>query len=145
MAKHPEDSNVWPDAPEVTAAYEAVRDDKDDTNWLLISYAAAVGNKLTITATDKGGLTELAMHLDDASSTCVKFVLAVWIGDGIKVMRKARVSIESGDVKRAHWPITASPSLPATRPSWMNLTLLRGYARSAVPITMVAAAEDELE
>ncbi|KAH7162090.1 hypothetical protein B0J13DRAFT_1233 [Dactylonectria estremocensis] len=104
------------DAPEVAAAYEAVRDDKDDTNWLLISYAAAVGNKLTLTATGKGGISELATHLDDGQvqygyvrveyandkeSTRVKFVLAVWIGDNTKVMRKARVSIESGDVKRA--------------------------------------------
>ncbi|KAH7170011.1 hypothetical protein EDB81DRAFT_638219 [Dactylonectria macrodidyma] len=104
------------DAPEVTAAYDAVRDDKSDTNWLLISYAAAVGNKLTLTSTGTGGISELASHLDDSQvqygyvrveyandkeSTRVKFVLAVWIGDNTKVMRKARVSIESGDVKRA--------------------------------------------
>jgi len=29
----------------------------------------------------------------------VKFVFVVWIGEGTKVMRKARVSIESGNVK----------------------------------------------
>ncbi|KAF7564019.1 hypothetical protein G7046_g151 [Stylonectria norvegica] len=103
------------DAPEVAAAYDAVRSDKDSTNWLLISYAAAVGNKLTLTKTGTGGISELVSELDDgqvqygyvrveyandAESSRVKFVLIVWIGDNTKVMRKARVSIESGDVKR---------------------------------------------
>lgn len=103
------------DAPEVAAAYDAVRSDKDDTNWLLISYAAATGNKLSLTKTGTGGLSELVSELDDGQvqygyvrveyandkeSTRVKFALIVWIGDNTKVMRKARVSIESGDVKR---------------------------------------------
>ncbi|KAH7024014.1 hypothetical protein EDB80DRAFT_60101 [Ilyonectria destructans] len=103
------------DAAEVAAAYDAVRDDKDDTNWLLISYASNVGNKLELTQTGTGGLAELVTKLDDGQvqygyvrveyandkeSTRVKFVLAVWIGEGTKVMRKARVSIESGEVKR---------------------------------------------
>lgn len=34
-------------SPEILAAYDAVRSDKDPTNWLLISYASAVGDKLT--------------------------------------------------------------------------------------------------
>lgn len=103
------------DSPEVAAAYEAVRSDKDETNWFLISYAAAVGNKLSVTKTGTGGLSELVSELDDGQvqygyvrveyandkeSTRVKFVLIVWIGENTKVMRKARVSIESGDVKR---------------------------------------------
>lgn len=103
------------DAPEILAAYDAVRSDKDDTNWLLISYASAVGDKLTLTATGSGGLSELASAVDDSQaqyayvrveyandveSTRVKFVLVVWIGENTKVMRKARVSIESGNVKR---------------------------------------------
>jgi hypothetical protein len=39
------------DSPEILAAYDKVRDDKDETNWLLISYAAATGDKLTLAAT----------------------------------------------------------------------------------------------
>ena len=103
------------DAPEIAAAYEAVRSDKDSINWLLISYAAATGNQLTLTKTGSGGLQELAESLDDAQvqygyvrveyandaeSTRVKFALIIWIGENTKVMRKARVSVESGDVKR---------------------------------------------
>jgi hypothetical protein len=101
------------DAPEIITAYDAVRSDKDETNWLLISYAKAVGDKLTLTATGTGGLEELKTKLDDGQaqygyvrveyandteSKRVKFILVVWIGKDTKVMRKARVSIESGNV-----------------------------------------------
>ncbi|KAH9904916.1 cofilin/tropomyosin-type actin-binding protein [Xylariomycetidae sp. FL2044] len=103
------------DSPEILAAYDAVRSDKDATNWLLISYAGAVGDKLALTGTGTGGLAELAGRLDDGQaqygyvrveyandteSRRVKFALVIWIGESTKVMRKARVSIESGAVKR---------------------------------------------
>ncbi|KAI2602199.1 actin depolymerizing protein [Hypoxylon sp. NC1633] len=104
------------DAPEILAAYDAVRSDKDATNWLLLSYASAVGDKLVLSGTGSGGLADLATKLDDAQaqyayvrveyandseSKRVKFVLVIFIGERTKVMRKARVSIESGNVKRA--------------------------------------------
>lgn len=115
------------EAPEIAAAYDAVRSDKDETNWLLISYAAPTGNALTLSATGKGGLTEMAASLDDSQvqygyvrveyandkeSTRVKFALVVWIGESTKVMRKARVSVESGDVKRvlSHHSIAVTAS-----------------------------------
>jgi hypothetical protein len=103
------------DSPEIQEAYDKVRSDKDDTNWLLISYAAEKGDALTLTSTGSGGLKELAEHLDesqaqyaytrveyanDTESTRVKFVFIVWIGDNTKVMRKAKVSIQSGGVKK---------------------------------------------
>ncbi|TAQ87775.1 hypothetical protein B7494_g3931 [Chlorociboria aeruginascens] len=103
------------DAPEILAAYDAVRSDKNETNWLIISYASNVGDALTLTETGSGGMEELAERLDDAQaqyayvrveyandteSKRVKFVLVIWIGENTKVMRKARVSIESGGVKR---------------------------------------------
>jgi len=102
-------------SPDIIAAYDAVRSDKDETTWLIISYASAVGDKLSLAATGTGGLSELATKLDnsqaqyayvrveyanDTESKRVKFVLIIWIGEGTKVMRKARVSIESGEVKR---------------------------------------------
>jgi Cofilin/tropomyosin-type actin-binding protein len=103
------------DSPDILAAYDAVRSDKNDTNWLIISYAAAVGDALKLTGTGTGGISELATQLDatqaqyayvrveyanDTESKRVKFVLVIWIGEGTKVMRKARVSIESGTVKK---------------------------------------------
>lgn len=74
-----------------------------------------MGDKLSLTSTGTGGLSELAEKLDpsqaqyayvrveyanDTESKRVKFVMVIWIGEGTKVMRKARVSIESGAVKR---------------------------------------------
>ncbi|KAG6008151.1 hypothetical protein E4U21_004908 [Claviceps maximensis] len=115
------------DSPEISAAYADVRNDKKDTNWMLISNAATTGNKLALSKTGTGGISELAAALDDAEvqygyarieyandkeSTRVKFVLVVWIGENTKVMRKARVSVESGDVKRilAHHSIAVTAS-----------------------------------
>ena len=55
-------------SPEILAAYDAVRSDKDETNWLLISYAAPTGNALALTGTGTGGLEELASKLDDSQA-----------------------------------------------------------------------------
>ncbi|KAF7879278.1 hypothetical protein EAF04_000475 [Stromatinia cepivora] len=101
-------------SPEILAAYDDVRSDKSATNWLIISYAKATGNSLALTATGEGGLAELREKLDptqaqyaylrveyanDSESSRIKFAFIVWIGEQTKVMRKARVSIESGAVK----------------------------------------------
>ncbi|KAK3331469.1 hypothetical protein B0H66DRAFT_466189 [Apodospora peruviana] len=103
------------DSPEILSAYDAVRSDKSPTNWLLISYQGPTGNQLVLTKTGEGGISELAENLDDAQvqygyvrveyandaeSRRVKFALVIWIGANTKVMRKARVSIESGAVKK---------------------------------------------
>ncbi|KAG6041488.1 hypothetical protein E4U41_004065 [Claviceps citrina] len=115
------------DSPDISTAYADVRSDKNPTNWMLLSHAAPTGNTLAISKTGTGGIAELAAALDDAEvqygyvrveyandreSTRVKFVLVVWIGDGTKVMRKARVSVESGDVKHvlAHHSIALTTS-----------------------------------
>ena len=111
------------DAPEIQEAYNDVRLDNKETNWLLLSYAKAAGDQLTLTGTGTGGLAELAERFDDgqaqygyarveyandSESRRVKFVLVVWIGKDTRVMRRARVSIESGNVKSAlgHHSIT---------------------------------------
>ncbi|PKS12272.1 hypothetical protein jhhlp_001572 [Lomentospora prolificans] len=101
-------------SPEIASAYDAVRSDKDSTDWLLIGNGPT-GNQLTLTKTGSGGLEELKKELDDSQvqyayvrveyandseSKRVKFVLVIWIGNSTKVMRKARVSIESGEVKK---------------------------------------------
>ncbi|PHH78663.1 hypothetical protein CDD82_2925 [Ophiocordyceps australis] len=104
------------DSADILSAYEAVRSDKDSTNWLLISHATATDSTLALSKTGHGGIAELVAALDDsqvqygyvrveyandAESTRTKFALIVWIGDKTKVMRKARVSVESGQVKQA--------------------------------------------
>ncbi|KAK6836217.1 hypothetical protein PG990_013706 [Apiospora arundinis] len=98
---------------EVRKASHAVTDDKNEINWLLIDYAAARGDALALTATGTGGLAELAERFEEGSaqygyvrveyandteSKRVKFVFVVWISETAKVMRKAGVSVHSGNV-----------------------------------------------
>lgn len=106
------------DNPAIAAAYDAVRSDADAANWLLLgdelSSAGKPTGRLALQGTGTGGLSELAEKLDDgqaqygyvrveyandSESKRVKFVLVVWIGEQTRVMRKARVSIETGAVK----------------------------------------------
>jgi len=52
------------DSPDIIKAYETVRDDKEEMNWLLISYAK--GSTVELTETGTGGLQELAGKFDPA-------------------------------------------------------------------------------
>ncbi|BFZ57032.1 hypothetical protein PYCC9005_004082 [Savitreella phatthalungensis] len=100
---------------EIKAAYDDVRNDKTDTNWLLLSYAEAKGDKLVVKGTGTGGLSEMSKSLDrddaaygyakvtyanDTESKREKFVFVVWIGQGTKVMRKAKVGILAAQVRQ---------------------------------------------
>ncbi|PPR04869.1 hypothetical protein CVT26_012700 [Gymnopilus dilepis] len=100
--------------PNIIEAYQDVRSDKSETNWLLLDYESDRSDKLKLTATGSGGLTELKEALDDSKasyayarvsysndkeSTREKFILVVWIGPNCKVMRKAKISVHSADVK----------------------------------------------
>jgi len=102
-------------SPEILSAYDAVRSNTDPTNWLLIGYVGDKGDALELKATGSGGLDELKGALDDGQamygylrveynndteSSRTKFILIIWIGEQTRVMRKARVSIESGAVKK---------------------------------------------
>ncbi|KAF4618657.1 hypothetical protein D9613_009946 [Agrocybe pediades] len=98
----------------INEAYLEVRNDKSDTNWLLLDYESDRSDKLKVTGTGTGGLSELKEALDDSKasyayvrvsysndkeSTREKFILVVWIGPNCKVMRKAKISVHSADVK----------------------------------------------
>ncbi|KAI0084158.1 actin depolymerizing protein [Irpex rosettiformis] len=100
--------------PNINEAYLDVRSDKSETNWLLVDYESDRSDKLTLTATGTGGLDELREHLDDTKASFAyvrirysndkesqreKFILVVWIGPSCKVMRKAKISVHSADVK----------------------------------------------
>ncbi|KAF4564695.1 hypothetical protein EYR40_010866 [Pleurotus pulmonarius] len=102
--------------PAISEAYLDVRSDKSETNWLLLDYESDRSDKLLVTQTGSGGLSELREVLDDTKasfayvrvrysndkeSTREKFILVVWIGPQCKVMRKAKISVHSADVKGA--------------------------------------------
>ncbi|KAJ4474191.1 actin depolymerizing protein [Lentinula lateritia] len=100
--------------PQITEAYQDVRSDKTDTNWLLIDYESDRSDTLKLTQTGTGGLAELREVLDDSRASFAyvrvqysndkesvreKFVLIVWIGPRCKLMRKAKISVHAADVK----------------------------------------------
>jgi len=100
--------------PTINEAYLEVRDDKSDTNWLLLDYESDKSDKLKVSQVGIGGLTELREELDDSKasyayvrityandkeSTRQKFILVVWIGPNCKVMRRAKISVHAADVK----------------------------------------------
>jgi len=100
--------------PAINEAYLDVRSDKSDTNWLLLDYESDRSDKLRLTQTGSGGLSELKESLDDSKasyayarvtyssdkeSTREKFILVIWIGPNCKVMRKAKISVHAADVK----------------------------------------------
>ncbi|RDB30127.1 Coactosin [Hypsizygus marmoreus] len=101
--------------PKIDEAYLDVRSDKSETNWVLLDYESDRSDKLQVSQTGTGGLAELREVLDDSKasyayarvtysndkeSTREKFILVVWIGPNCKVMRKAKISVQAGDVKR---------------------------------------------
>lgn len=98
----------------IQEAYVDVRSDKSDTNWLLLDYQSDRSDRLVLTRTGTGGLSELRDALDDSKASFAyarvtysndkesqreKFILVVWIGSGCKVMRKAKISVHTADVK----------------------------------------------
>ncbi|TFK73494.1 ADF-like domain-containing protein [Pluteus cervinus] len=98
----------------IDEAYQDVRSDKSDTNWLLLDYESERSDKLQLTSTGTGGLSELRNALDDGKASFAyvrvsysndkesvreKFALIVWIGSQCKVMRKAKISVHTADVK----------------------------------------------
>ncbi|KAK9719255.1 hypothetical protein K7432_004889 [Basidiobolus ranarum] len=94
--------------PEIEAAYEDVRNDKTDTNWLLLTYSENKRDVLEVKSTGTGGLAEFVDNLEpdqaafgylrmvisnDELSQRVKFVFVSWCGPSVKVMRKAKLSV----------------------------------------------------
>ena len=51
------------------SAYLEVRDDKLDTNWLLLDYESEKSDKLKLSQVGTGGLTELRESLDDSKAS----------------------------------------------------------------------------
>jgi len=100
--------------PQIEQAYLDVRSDKSETNWVLLDYETDRSDKLKVTQTGTGGLSELrdvlndgrasyayarVTYSNDKESSREKFILIIWIGKDCKVMRKAKISVHAADVK----------------------------------------------
>ncbi|KAL2913429.1 hypothetical protein HK105_207041 [Polyrhizophydium stewartii] len=98
----------------IATAYEDVRNDKTDTNWMLMEYVDDKTDVLKVAATGTGGFPDFKNHLkedkaafgfvrkvigNDELSKRAKFVLVSWCGPKVKVMRKAKLSVHIAEVK----------------------------------------------
>jgi len=93
------------------ASIKSVRADNDPTDWMLMGYEGNT-NALKLVATGQGDLDELITHLKDDqilyglyrttdtidNTVAVKFVLIIWIGESVPIIRKARIATHKGDV-----------------------------------------------
>ena len=52
------------ETPEILKAYDDVRSDKSEIDWLLINYEDAKSDKLFLKEAGTGGLSELVKHMD---------------------------------------------------------------------------------
>ncbi|OCF72050.1 hypothetical protein I204_07314 [Kwoniella mangroviensis CBS 8886] len=111
-------------------AYEKIRSNNDETTWLLLDYESDKSNTLTLTKTGTGNIEELAKEFqpqrasfayakvryeNDEHSFREKFVLVIWIGEEVKIMRRAKVSVHLADVKSVlrAYSIEVSASTPS--------------------------------
>jgi hypothetical protein len=102
-------------APEIKEAYDEVRSDASDINWLLITYAEGSNNKKwALAGKGSGGLEELKSNIglnflgfgyvrviagDDLSKR-PKFVFIKYLSSGLKMTVKATLNLHRGDVEK---------------------------------------------
>jgi hypothetical protein len=110
---------------EIRSAFKEVRADHDDHDWVLLGYEGN-SNKIKLAGKGVGGLDELIGHLKDDqiyyglyrttdtidNTVAVKFVLIIWVGEKVPIIRKAKIVTHKGDITgfvgQYHVDVTAS-------------------------------------
>jgi hypothetical protein len=102
-------------SPAIREAYEDVRSDGSDTNWLLLTYEEGSNNKKwTLAGKGSGGLEELKSNINesflgfgylrvtsgDELSKRAKFVFIKYLSKGLKMNVKAQLNLHRGDVEK---------------------------------------------
>ncbi|XP_048768337.1 coactosin-like protein [Ostrea edulis] len=93
----------------INPVYEAVRDDENDTNWLILKYT---DTEITVDAQgteyddfkskfqdDERAFGYVRLITGDEMSKRAKFAFVTWIGKNVKPLLKARVSTDKAFVK----------------------------------------------
>eukprot|EP01104_Vermistella_antarctica_P012437 TRINITY_DN3598_c0_g2_i1.p1 TRINITY_DN3598_c0_g2~~TRINITY_DN3598_c0_g2_i1.p1 ORF type:complete len:564 (-),score=165.66 TRINITY_DN3598_c0_g2_i1:164-1855(-) len=100
----------------VQQSFQALRSNDDDTDWVVLGYSTSGGAKSTTISEVAHGSDGLAgLHevlKDDAvnyalyrttdvvdNTVNVKFVFIIWLGEKVKMIRKARISTHKGAVQ----------------------------------------------
>jgi hypothetical protein len=114
--------------PEIREAYEDVRSDATDTNWLLITYEEGSNNKRwALVGKGAGGLDELKSYINnqflgygylrvisgDEMSKRAKFVFIKYLSKGLKMNLKALLNLHRGDVEKVLSQVNVSIEVDA--------------------------------
>jgi len=92
-------------------AIRSVRDNKHDNDWMLMGYEGN-SNKVVLVGTGDQGLEQLISHLTEDqilygfyrttdtvdNTVAVKFVLILWVGEKVPIIRKARITTHKGEI-----------------------------------------------
>ena len=101
-------------APEIREAYEDIRNDSTDTNWMLITYEEGNNKKWCLAGKGSGGLEEMKESIGpnflgygylrvtsgDDMSKRAKFVFIKYLSKGLKMTVKALMNMHRGDVEK---------------------------------------------
>ncbi|UJR31106.1 hypothetical protein I4U23_018614 [Adineta vaga] len=98
---------------DIQQAWQDVRNDAADTNWILLTYAD--NGDVVLSGKGTGGLTEMKAQMnnnqvyfgvarvravDDHGSKRAKFVFITFVGAGVPAIRRARVSTHKPEFER---------------------------------------------
>ena len=119
--------------PAIREAYEEVRKDDIDTNWLLITYAEGSDKVWTLVGKGNGGLDELKEHLNenfrgfgylrcttgDELSVRSKFVFITYCGEKVRLIHRTKLTVHKADILRVIQQV--SISVDASTPDELNM------------------------
>ena len=100
--------------PAIREAYEEVRKDDNETNWMLISYAEGSDKVWSLVGKGEGGLEELKEKLNenfrgfgylrcitgDDLSKRAKFVFITYCGEKVRLIHRTKLTVHKADVLR---------------------------------------------
>eukprot|EP00178_Gracilaria_changii_P004051 TRINITY_DN16228_c0_g2_i1.p2 TRINITY_DN16228_c0_g2~~TRINITY_DN16228_c0_g2_i1.p2 ORF type:complete len:150 (+),score=33.58 TRINITY_DN16228_c0_g2_i1:14-463(+) len=99
--------------PAIIEAYNDVRNDANDVDYVVLNYEDPKSNKIVVGATGAGDVEAMAANfkddevqygyvrvtLGDEQSKRAKFVFVAWVGENVGGLRKGRVSVHKADIK----------------------------------------------
>jgi len=113
MVQKPEIKETGPVLTDAAAeAIKDVRNDSTPTTWAALTYENNKSENLVVLATGTGGANELTAQLSNDkvayaiirkiekidNTEAVKFCYIRWVGEGIPVMKKAKIGATAGEV-----------------------------------------------
>jgi len=98
--------------PSLSEAYNEIRKDSNETNWILFAYEG--NTKIVLKGKGSGGISEFQGHLGDdeslygylrvisgdAESRRSKFVFVSWCGASVGALKRAKMSVHKADIKK---------------------------------------------